>query len=123
MKIKEYLENLQKVSENEDVVNIYDLQRILDFDSYFYEIKDECCDRVKCYWGKKWLCTDAWVGIKFYFLDDEFVAVTTQRGRKSDEFVKFASEEKYIQFREYVLSKIVLTLDFQIVNLEEEFIY
>lgn len=49
-------------------------------------------------------CTDSWVGIRAYYLDGEFVAISNQVGRKWDQEFYFASHESFIKVKEYVLS-------------------
>lgn len=71
--------------------NIYDL----------YWSGDE---RLKCYFIKTWYCSDSYVGIRAYFLDGKFVAISTQKGRKDDEHFEFVSLEIAKEVRDYLLT-------------------
>jgi|GEM_PF-1756746 len=60
--------------------------------------------RLKAYHVKTWLCTDSWVGWEAYFLDNEFVYLSSQNARKSDVDFEFVSKEAGIKVRDYLLS-------------------
>ncbi len=60
--------------------------------------------RLKAYLVKTWLCTDSWVGWVAYFLDGEFVCISSQNARKSDVDFEFTSKEAALQVRDYLLS-------------------
>ena len=64
-------------------------------------------ERLKCYFIKRWYCTDSYVGLRAYFLDDELVAFSFQGGRKADESFEFISKDSAKKLREYVYSLIV----------------
>ena len=66
--------------------------------------------RLKAYFIKVWYCTDSWVGIRAYFLDDEFIAISEQKGRKCDERFEFVSVELAKKVRDYI---------FELKNVEE----
>lgn len=63
-------------------------------------------ERLTKHFIKPHYCTDTWVGMSAYFLDGEFVAISDQSGRKSDEFFNFISKEKATLVREYLISLI-----------------
>jgi hypothetical protein len=67
----------------ETLANIFNI-----FDLYYSD--DE---RLKCYFIKKWYCTDSYVGMRAYFLDGNLVAISSQIGRKMDEEFHFMSDE------------------------------
>lgn len=62
--------------------------------------------RLKAYYIKTWYCTDSWVGIRAYFLDDEFVAISYQSGRKSNEDFGFVSNELALKTKVYLQSLV-----------------
>lgn len=61
-------------------------------------------ERMKVYYLIKWCCTDTWVGLAVYFLDDEPVAISWQPARKSDTDYEFVSEEAAKKVRDFILS-------------------
>lgn len=60
--------------------------------------------RLKSYYIKIHYCTDSYVGMKAYFLDGEFVAISNQVGRKWDEEFSFVSKEIAEKVRNYLLT-------------------
>jgi hypothetical protein len=60
--------------------------------------------RLKSYYIKIHYCTDSYVGIKAYFLDDEFVALSNQVGRKYSEEFDFVSIETAEKVKNYLLT-------------------
>ncbi len=50
------------------------------------------------------LCTDTHVGVRAYFLDDEFVALSIQPYRKADEEFEFVSQEAADKVEQYLRS-------------------
>jgi hypothetical protein len=60
--------------------------------------------RLTCHYIKVHYCTDSWVGIKAYFLDNRFVAISEQLGRKHNEEFSFVSDEEAKNVRNYLLS-------------------
>jgi hypothetical protein len=60
--------------------------------------------RLKAYHIITWYCTDSYVGSRAYFLDNEFVAISEQTGRKYDEEFRFVSKEAADKVRNYILS-------------------
>jgi len=63
-------------------------------------------ERLKSYYLKAHLCTDSYVGIKTYFLDDKLVAISNQVGRKYSEEFGFVSQEAAIELKKYLLSLV-----------------
>lgn len=72
--------------------------------------------RLKCYFIKKWYCTDSYVGIRAYFLDDEFIAISNQIGRKMDEHFSFISEGLVNKLRLYLESLVEKENNFNIID-------
>jgi hypothetical protein len=66
----------------------------------FYYSEDT---RLKCYFIKRWICTDTHVGIRVYFLDGEHIAFSSLRGRKYDEEFTFISIELAKKLRDYLI--------------------
>ena len=62
--------------------------------------------RLKSYYIAPHYCTDSYFGMRAYFLDDEFVAISNQEGRKCDEYFEFVSKEVMVKTRNYLLSLI-----------------
>lgn len=71
-----------------------------------YELPWSDDKRLKSYFIKTWYCTDSYVGIRAYFLDEKFVALSTQNGRKSSEEFEFVSIDIAKEVRDYLLSLI-----------------
>ena len=101
MKIIDIANRIDKSKQNEDWVDIEELGNELNVDASYEEQ-----DRITCYWVGNWHCTDAHVGYRMYFLDDEPVAFSIQKGRKSDEKFHWFSQELATKVREYLLSLI-----------------
>ena len=80
---------------SEDIADVFGINDYIEFDK-----------RIKCVFLRPHYCTDSWVGIRAYFLDGEFVAISTQIGRKYDETFKFRSQESALKVRDYILSLI-----------------
>ena len=89
-------QSVQNTPNWEDLSNIFNI-----YDLYW---SDDT--RLKCYFIKKWYCTDSYVGLRAYFLDDEFVATSYQQGRKFNEDFTFVSKEKAEKVRNYLISLI-----------------
>jgi len=62
--------------------------------------------RLKSYWVKVWYCTDSYVGIKAYFLDEELVCISDKVARKDSEDFEFVSKETFKKVKEYLKSLI-----------------
>lgn len=68
--------------------------------SYF----EEAGERLKQVVVNEWICSDTPVGVYAYFLDGEFVAISTQQGRKSDISWLWNSKQAAINVRNLILS-------------------
>ncbi len=116
-KLKEIINNINKQDKRiQTVPDWEELFSLFDINGYWSD--DE---RLKGYCVKTWLCTDTWVGWIAYFLDDEFVFMTSQDTRKGDTDYEFTSKEVAEKVRTYLLS---LNEDeeqqFNVLNLELE---
>lgn len=49
-----------------------------------------------------WICTDTWVGLRFYFFNDVCVAISYQPGRKYDEEFEWLSLEAANEVRDFI---------------------
>lgn len=83
----------QKVHGNEDLSAVFGIHEYIEFD-----------ERIKMVFVRPHYCTYSWVGVRAYFLDGEFVAISTQIGRKWDEEFEFVSNEAAMKVKNYVLS-------------------
>lgn len=97
--IKDYLDNLDKSGPNDVWMDDFAWQ--FDIGYMYGEIK-----RMKSYFAYSWICTDTEVGLRMYFLDDEFVCASFQPGRKSDETFYWVSKDT----REKVLQAVLETI-------------
>lgn len=124
MRLKDIIKNLDRSEDNhEDSVywNLQNLVTELDLDCWDVQQDNP---RLQCYWIANHICTDTWVGIRAYFLDNTFVCLSTQEGRKCDEVFKWKDLMSFKNVREYVISlqeckEMDLPSDF--LDIEEEF--
>ena len=58
--------------------------------------------RLKAYCIVVWYCTDTFVGVNAHFLDDEFVCLSTQTGRKNGISYKYISQDAALKLRNYI---------------------
>ena len=75
---------------------------------------------LKAYWSLNWVCTDTGVGLRFYFLNDEFIGASFQPARKSDEEFQWVSQEAFDKCKEYILGVYINHLkknDQRVVNI------
>lgn len=102
MKLSYAIENVIKSKENQDDVDSEEFcQELgLEYGHVNYKLFN---DRFKSYWLAKWLCTDTWVGMKVYFLDDEAICISVQTARKSGTDYEFASKESADKLRKFIL--------------------
>lgn len=105
MLLKDIITNLDK-SDHNCCDNIkWDMETLIqDLNLSCYGVNQSETYRLKSYWVGKHLCTDTHVGIKAYFLDDEFVCLGVQQARKSDESIRWLSDECASNVRQYILS-------------------
>lgn len=74
------------------------------FDIYDLYWSDDI--RLRAFFIETWCYTDSWVGMRAYFLDGEFVAISTQTGRKSDEDFGFTSKPAAEKVESYLRSLV-----------------
>lgn len=125
MKLKDIINNLNKSPSNQYDNCTYDMEDLvseLSLDCWGVD-QDYESPRLKCYWLANHFCTDTYVGYRAYFLDDEFVCLSHQSARKSDEVFKWVSTETQTLVRNYILSLVEddFEPDADILDLEEEF--
>lgn len=102
MKIKDLIEiGKTKPKNNENA--FFSLMK--EFDIYDYEYTKEA-KRLSYNFPIKWYCTDSYVGMRIYYLDEEPVCVSYQSGRKSDESFKWLSKEAFEKTRDFLYSLI-----------------
>lgn len=68
--------------------------------SYF----EEAGEHLKQVVINEWICSDTPVGVYAYFLDGEFVAISTQQARKADVSWLWNSKQSAINVRNFILS-------------------
>lgn len=101
MKLFELIMNLDKSERNQE--SYMPMEDFLsEFDLWWDYIEPD--DRLKAYVVTRWLCTDSYVGCLAYFLDDEFVAITTQQGRKCDVEIRFKDLEQAMKMKQYCIN-------------------
>jgi hypothetical protein len=105
MKLIDLIQNLDKERTEDKQFNIQPL-----FDEFNIErwnMKNEEYDlfyeHVHCYYVIKRYCTDSCVGLRFYYLDDEFICLSNQSGRKNNEEFEFASQEAYDKLEKFLI--------------------
>lgn len=76
--------------------------------------------RLKCYFIERWYCTDSCVGTRVYFLDNEFVCISYQSGRKMNENFYFVSKEIANKVGEYL--KSLVEIEYNVDIIEENFL-
>lgn len=119
MKIKELIQNinfenkkLQTDPSWEELFELFNLNNLYWSDN----------ERLKAYFIRTWYCTDTWVGWRAYFLDGEFIAFSTQTGRKMGENFQFPDNESALKLKEYLKSLIEEQEDpinFDLLDLEQ----
>lgn len=76
----------------------------LNINMYLYEWNYELDNtRLVSYWLRVHYCTDAWVGVRVYYFDDEPVAISHKPYRKADEELEWISAEAYNKVKEYAM--------------------
>jgi hypothetical protein len=119
MKLKEIIENIDKSKKNSSYIDVQELAR-QEFDiqiGYEQEL-----NRITAYYFLKWYCTDSYVGGRAYFLDDKFIAISSQTGRKMNEDFIWVSQEAFSETKKYILTLIEEQVDREIspLDMEEE---
>jgi hypothetical protein len=102
MKITDIINSLDLFNKTlQDDPNWEDLCAALDIQNYGFYSEDP---RLRAYHVVTWYCTDSYVGMRAYFLDDEFIGISEQIGRKYNQEFKFVSKDAADKTRDYVLS-------------------
>ena len=60
--------------------------------------------RLTAYWVLGWCCTDTWVGMCAYYLDDNPVFFTTQTARKNNVEFTWIDKDSRLKVQDYLLS-------------------
>lgn len=118
MKLKEIIERIN--FEDTEMYSSVDFEKLAnEFEIYdLYWSEDT---RLKAYFVKVWLCTDRLVGTRAYFLDDEFIAISEQNARKSNEYFSYVSHESSLKLKSYLESlRVKDDLMINLLNLDEE---
>jgi hypothetical protein len=89
MNLKDAIANVNKDPSNDGWASPSLVADALGLSLYYYNNSD----RLKKYWINHWLCTDTYVGLAVYFLDDEPIGVSYQSGRKYPEEFEWLSQE------------------------------
>jgi len=102
MKLLEALRQVDRSENNSFDPNYEEFCRSLDiYDSGWNE---EFYNEFRGYHLIKWYCTDAWVGVGVYYLRNELVAISTQKGRRSDLHIQYLDKAAGNLLRDYILS-------------------
>jgi hypothetical protein len=119
LKIRDLIANIDKSKPDncaiDKIADEFDCRYNLDYD------RTATQTNLVSYWLACWYCTDTWVGIRLYFLDGEFVAISHQTARKNDEIFYWASKDLYLRTKKFVESYCYEDeCQIQIVDFEED---
>lgn len=106
MVLSEVIGKIDRTDKNKDDSCIWDLcefQRELNICQESV-MQNEHEARLMGYWVAKTYDSDSHVGLRAYFFDDKFAAISFQSGRRSDEVFEWASQEIALEVRNYILS-------------------
>lgn len=119
MKLTDILANLDKSDKNKTMADLDEFGE--EFCLYSLSGYDTFNERVTGYWIRKHNCTDTWVGVIAYFLDDKFLCITQQEARKSDTYFYFASDKMMRKLHSFLLTLDEENLfgDKDIINMEK----
>jgi len=122
MKLKDVIKNINFEDKNiQSDIDWENLGNTFDIPNYWSLWFEQ--ERLKAYFIQKWYCTDSYVGVRAYFLDGKFIAVSSQLGRKMDEDFAFVSKEDAENLKKYIESLINEEEDeikVEILDLEQE---
>lgn len=102
MKLIDIINRIDKSERNECYIYIEDLAWN-EFDLTIDYVEQ---DRLKAYWVGNWYCTDTYVGYRVYFLDDEPVCISIQKGRKCDEVFRWFDKSLALKVKDYLLTLV-----------------
>ena len=118
MKIKDLIENVDK-TKLETVQHLEYIANEVDVNDAYGWFEDS---RIKSVGIKEWYCSDQYVGWTAYFLDDEFVFLTSQSARKDDVYYNWESLESRNKVKNYIYSLVDGEEDdINLLNMEAEF--
>lgn len=118
MKLSEIIERLDKSKTNKDYLDLTSLANELEI---YDNLNTYESDRIEVYWIANHYCTDTFVGLRAYFIDDQLFAVSKQAGRKSNEDLFWVSEDSREFVKNYVRSLVEPEVDnFSLLNMEED---
>lgn len=123
----------------QEVTVLYALQNVtrdqshsVDVEEFYQSVRLESCftydwnkdwnkvnSHLKSYSIYSWLCTDTIVGFYAVYLDDELVAQTFKKARKSSLEIKFISKEAAIKVRDFLLECMQSDDDEQLFQISE----
>lgn len=108
MKLRDLIEGVDKgvVLEGWDLTPLHQELGADDWVQYKVDLNDPFPDFTRATLHE-WICTDTMVGVYMYFWKGEFLAATSQDGRKCPVTVTFASREIALRFKEYMDSLLV----------------
>jgi hypothetical protein len=101
MKIADLIKHAEK-HEKQPVYAVYELQEELGFFGLGMPEAEE--ERFSSVMPIKWYCTDTWVGLKFYYFDNEFICMSSQLGRKGKKGFEWISKEIYTKVYDFFKS-------------------
>lgn len=126
MKLIDLVNNVDKSENNECTGIRYDLESFindLEYSPNNWSLSQPDDNiQLRCYWAANHICTDTWVGIRLYFLNDVFVALSTQNGRKCDEIIEWKDKESATAVLDFIKSidEPEEVPDFKPMNLDED---
>lgn len=121
MKLKDIIKNLDKseTNKNDHRWDLHEIGRECGIHEEIWQKEDD--NRLVSYWLGCHMCTDTYVGLRAYFLDDIFVCLSYQKARKCEEVFEWVSEESQLKVRNFLLSLVAEDFQFgEILNLEED---
>ena len=121
MKMREIIQKVDRSVNNTDEAHMGDFMHVLNIGGY--EWADEFGARVKKHALIEWICTDTWVGVHVYYMDDEPVAISVQTARKNDKEFEFVSQEAADKVRNFI-NEIVAKEEsnhIDLIDLDKEF--
>lgn len=104
MKLRDIITNLDMSTDNEDWYGYIDDSMIFSLGlgcMGVYQIEGKT--RLKCYWISKWLDSDTHCGVRAFFLDNEFIGISTQRYRRDDVVFEYINNTVKSKLRAYIM--------------------
>lgn len=104
MLLHEIIKNIDKSPSNSDDViwNLEIFENECAVTPLYSISQDENNQRIHCYWIAKHICTDRFVGVRAYFLDDVFVCYSIQPSRKANQVVVWMDGKSRSNVRAYL---------------------